>query len=262
MTSPERFPSAPPEAQDTPHLVASTASIVEVSDLAKSFGDLTVLDGVSTAFGVGRITAVVGPNAAGKSTLIKAILGLVRPDRGRIIVNGHVVSQDWDYRRGIGYMPQASHFPENLTGREVLSMLKHLRGPSAELDEELLDAFVLGPELGKQIRTLSGGTRQKLNAVIAFLFRPPLLILDEPTAGLDPVASGIIKNKIFRSRESGVSILLTSHIMSEIEQLADSVVFLHEGRVQFDGPRMDLRRLTGQQDVERAIAALMQGGLS
>jgi Cu-processing system ATP-binding protein len=141
-------------------------------------------------------------------------------------------------------------------------MLKHLRGPSAELDEELLDAFALRSELGKQIRTLSGGTRQKLNAVIAFLFRPPLLILDEPTAGLDPVASGIIKDKIFRSREAGASILLTSHIMSEIEQLADSVVFLLEGRIQFDGPRLELQRLTGQQDVERAIAVLMQGGLS
>ena len=262
MTSPERLPVVHPDALDAPRLVTSTASIVEVSDLAKSFGALTVLDGVSTSFGVGRITAVVGPNAAGKSTLIKAILGLVRPDRGRIIVNGHVVTRDWDYRRGIGYMPQASHFPENLTGREVLSMLKHLRGPTAELDEELLDAFALGPELGKQIRTLSGGTRQKLNAVIAFLFRPPLLILDEPTAGLDPVASGIIKDKILRCREAGTSVVLTSHIMSEIEQLADSVVFLLEGCVQFDGPRLELQRLTGQQNVERAIAVLMQGGTS
>jgi Cu-processing system ATP-binding protein len=259
VTSPERVPPAPPGASDAPQLVTSTAAIVEVRDLAKSFGGLTVLDGVSTTVGVGRITAVVGPNAAGKSTLIKTILGLVRPDAGRIIVNGHVVTRDWDYRRGIGYMPQASHFPENLTGREVLSMLKHLRGPSAELDEELLDAFALGPQLGKQIRTLSGGTRQKLNAVIAFLFRPPLLILDEPTAGLDPVASGIIKEKILRCRESGTSVVLTSHIMSEIEALADTVVFLLDGRVQFDGPRLELQRLTGHQGLERAIAALMQG---
>ncbi len=262
MTSPERLPVVPPVAPITPRLVTSTAAIVEVTDLGKSFGGLMALDGVSTSFGVARITAVVGPNAAGKSTLIKTILGLVRPDRGRIIVNGHVVTQDWDYRRGIGYMPQAGHFPENLTGREVLSMLKHLRGPSAELDEELLDAFALRPELGKQVRTLSGGTRQKLNAVIAFLFRPALLILDEPTAGLDPVASGIIKDKILRCRESGASVVLTSHIMSEIEELADSVVFLLEGRVQFDGPRLELQRLTGHQSLERAIAALMQGGAS
>lgn len=262
MTTPDRLPVAPTYDATTPHLVTSTAPIVEVSELDKSFGGLTVLDGISTSIGVGRITAVVGPNAAGKSTLIKTILGLVRPDRGRIIVNGHVVTRDWDYRRGIGYMPQASHFPENLTGREVLSMLKHLRGPSAELDEQLLQAFSLGPEMGKQIRTLSGGTRQKLNAVIAFLFRPPLLILDEPTAGLDPVASGIVKDKIIQCRESGASIVLTSHIMSELEELADSVVFLLEGRIQFDGPRLELQRLTGGQSLERAIAVLMKEGMS
>lgn len=261
MTSPERLPTAAPDASGAPRLVTSTAAIVEVRDLSKSFGNLTVLDEVTTAIDVGQITALVGPNAAGKSTLIKAVLGLVRPDRGRIIVNGHVVTRDWDYRRGIGYMPQASHFPENLTGREVLSMLKHLRGPSAELDEELLDALALGPELGKQIRTLSGGTRQKLNAVIAFLFRPPLLILDEPTAGLDPVASGIVKDKILRSREAGTSIVLASHVMSEIEALADSVIFLLEGNIKFEGPRVELQRLTGHEGLERAIAALMQGGL-
>lgn len=247
-----------PLTSSTTRLVQSTTPIVEVDGVHKSFGSLTVLDGVSTAIGVGRITAVIGPNAAGKSTLIKAILGLVRPDAGRIIVNGHVVNRDWDYRRAIGYMPQAGHFPENLTGREVLAMLEHLRGPAAERDEELIDSFELESELTKQIRTLSGGTRQKLNAVVAFLFRPQLLILDEPTAGLDPIASGIMKEKILRSRDAGVSVMLTSHVMSELEELADSVVFLLEGAVRFDGTRLELERRTGESRLERAVASVMQ----
>ncbi len=242
-----------------PRLVTSTAPIIEIEGLAKRFGSLHVLNDISAMVSVGRVTAVVGPNAAGKSTLIKAILGMVRPDRGRILVNGLAVGRDADYRRGIGYMPQASHFPENLSGREVLAMLRHLRGPSAEYDEELLDTFALAPELDKQVRTLSGGTRQKLNAVIAFLFRPPLLILDEPTAGLDPVASGILKDKILRCRSAGASVLLSSHVMSELEELTDSVIFMLDGSIPFQGPRAELQRVTGEDRLERAIAALMNG---
>ena len=259
MTVPQRrfAESMNPEPQAQPP--AGTAGpVVEIRDLTKRFGRLTILDAVTTRIETGCVTAVVGPNAAGKSTLIKAILGLVRPDGGTIVTNGQVVGRDSGYRRLIGYMPQASHFPQHLTGREVLSMLCHLRGASALRDEELIDSFALEPELDKQVRTLSGGTRQKLNAVAAFLFRPPLLILDEPTAGLDPVSSGILKAKIQQRRDDGASVMLTSHVMSELEELADAVVFLLDGRVQFQGPRLGLQRLTGQASLERAIAELMQ----
>jgi Cu-processing system ATP-binding protein len=258
MITPRRAPKVdePPVAGQV-KLVTSTAPIVEITDLHKSFGSLTVLDGVDTTVDVGRITAVIGPNAAGKSTLIKTMLGLVRPDSGRIVVNGMTVNADPDYRRSIGYMPQLARFPENLTGREVLAMLEHLRGPSAERDEELIEALDLEPELDKQTRTLSGGTLQKLNAVIAFLFRPPLLILDEPTAGLDPVASGIVKDKIVRATRAGASVILTSHVMSELEELSDVVIFLLEGRIQFQGTQAELRRLTGRSRLEQAVASLM-----
>ena len=238
-------------------LVTSNTPIVEVADLHKRFGDLTVLDGVNATVDVGRITAIIGPNAAGKSTLIKSILGLVRPDVGRIVVNGMTVNADPDYRRSIGYMPQLAKFPENLTGREVLAMLEHLRGPSVERDEELIETLGLEPELDKQTRTLSGGTLQKLNAAIAFLFRPPLLILDEPTAGLDPVASGIVKDKVVRATHAGASVILTSHVMSELEELSDVIVFLLDGRIQFRGTQEELRRLTGQLRLEQAVASLM-----
>jgi Cu-processing system ATP-binding protein len=156
-------------------------------------------------------------------------------------------------------MPQAARFPENLTGRKVLAMLRDLRGPAAPVDTTLLDDFGLQQELDKPVRTLSGGTRQKLNAAIAFLFRPSLLILDEPTAGLDPMASGVLKDRILSAARSGTSVVLTSHVLSELEDLVEDVVFLLDGAVRFAGPLAQLRLETGEVKLERAIAGLMRG---
>jgi Cu-processing system ATP-binding protein len=125
---------------------------------------------------------------------------------------------------------------------------------------ELLEHFHLAGELAKPVRALSGGTRQKLSAVVAFLFQPELLILDEPTAGLDPVASGIFKDKLLATRARGASVLLASHTLSELEELADDIVFLLEGQVRFHGPVARLMQMTGFANLERAIAALMQQG--
>src|SRR5262249_45260569 len=151
-----------------------------------------------------------------KTTLIKSILGLTRPDAGAILVDGLNIIGDGDaYRARIGYMPQAPRLPEHLTGTEVLALLRDLRGADAPVDESLIDAFDLRGELAKPLRTLSGGTRQKVNAVAAFLSRPALLILDEPTAGLDPVASGVLKDHIREARAAGATFIVTSHIMSE-----------------------------------------------
>lgn len=233
---------------------------IEASNLTKRFGRLEVLKGIDLTVPSGRITGLVGPNAAGKSTFIKALLGLVRPDAGRLSVLGHAVNGDERYRHGIGYMPQAARFPENLTGTEVIAMIRDLRGPAQEQDLDLLEQFHLGGELGKPVRTLSGGTRQKLSAVVAFLFRPELLILDEPTAGLDPVSSGTFKDKLLASRERGASVLLASHTLSELEELADDIVFLLDGQVRYHGPVARLMRTTGFANLERAIAALMQRG--
>lgn len=235
-------------------------SAIQARNLAKRFGRFEVLKGVDVEVRPGRITGLVGPNAAGKSTLIKAILGLVRPDSGELRVLGAPVNGDERYRSRIGYMPQAARFPDNLTGHEVLAMVRDLRGPGAEPDSSLAEAFGLAPELGKPVRTLSGGTRQKLSAVVAFLFRPDLLILDEPTAGLDPVASGIFKAHLDAARTRGAAVLLASHTLSELEALADDIVFLLEGRVRFEGAVPALMQRTGFANLERAVAALMQGG--
>jgi len=236
--------------------------VIDIHGLRKRFGPLQVLDGLDLHIRPGRITAIVGPNASGKTTLIKSILGLATPDAGEIRMAGVPVTGDDRYRARIGYMPQIARFPSNLTAAEVLRMLIDLRGPAdGSMDEELADLFEITPQLHKPLGVLSGGTRQKVNAMCAFLFRPDLLILDEPTAGLDPVASGILKDKVLRECADGRTFILTSHIVSELEELADDVAFLLEGRVRFSGPVAALKRATGHEQLERAIARVMLRGM-
>ena len=158
-------------------------------------------------------------------------------------------------------MPQIARFPENLSGRELIAMIRDLRAPVGPLDEGLIEAFHLEPQLDKPLRTLSGGTRQKINAVLAFLFRPDLLIFDEPTAGLDPMASSILKDRILAARDEGRTCIITSHVLSELEELADDVIFLLEGRPRFAGPVGELKTLTRQPTIERAVAEIMRRGL-
>ncbi len=235
------------------------SAAVEARALTKRFGRLEVLRGLDLEVPRARITGLVGPNASGKTTFIKSILGLVHPDGGDLSVFGHRVNGDERYRRQIGYMPQAASFPGNLTGLEVLRMVRDLRHHPVDAGQALLDRFRLDSELAKPVRTLSGGTRQKLSAVVAFLFDPALLILDEPTAGLDPIASGVLKDLLAEARARGATVLLASHTLAELEEVADDIVFLLEGKVRFHGSVAALREQTGCDRLERAVALLMQG---
>jgi Cu-processing system ATP-binding protein len=237
------------------------AAAIEIAGLRKRFGRVTVLDGIDAHIHRGRVTALVGPNAAGKSTFLKCILGLVRPDAGTLIVNGVHVGVDPQYRQAIGYMPQRAPFPENLTGHEVLRLLRQVRG-NVPVDFELIERFGVAAELSKRVSTLSGGTRQKLNAIAAYLFRPSIVILDEPSAGLDPLANRALKRKILQARDTGVTHLITSHVLSEVEELADEVLMLLDGRVHFSGSVHDLRTMTGERHLEPAIGRLMEAGRS
>ncbi len=230
---------------------------IEIAGLRKRFGRALVLDGIDASITRGRVTALVGPNAAGKSTLLKCLLGLVRPDAGTLIVDGVEVNGDPAYRRAIGYMPQRAPFPENLTGHEVLALLRQVRG-DVPVDFELIERFGIAGELAKRVATLSGGTRQKLNAVAAYLFRPSIVILDEPSAGLDPVANRALKRKILQTRDAGVTHLITSHVLSEVEELADEVLLLLDGRVHYNGSVNNLRTITGERHLEPAIGRLME----
>ncbi|HVX41023.1 MAG TPA: ABC transporter ATP-binding protein [Gemmatimonadaceae bacterium] len=230
--------------------------MIEIRNLAKRFGALEVLRGVTLSVGSGRVTGVVGPNGTGKTTLIKSLLGLTRPDGGDITIDGARVNGTDDYRARIGYMPQIARFPENLTARELFDMIRELRGDE-NVDEELIELFRLREQFDKPLRVLSGGTKQKVNACLAMLFRPDILILDEPTAGLDPLSSAILKDKIHAKRGEGATIIITSHIMAELEELCDDVAFLLDGVVRFVGTVRDLKAATRQANLERAIAALM-----
>jgi Cu-processing system ATP-binding protein len=232
--------------------------MIEIRSLQKSYGRQTVLERVDLDIDDGRITAVVGPNAAGKTTLIKSILGLVHPDAGSIRIGGRSIDSRGEYRADIGYMPQIARFPDNLTTENLLDMLYSLR-PNAVGDASLIEALGLSTQLTKPLRLLSGGTRQKVNAALAFLFEPSILILDEPTSGLDPIAAGAVKARITSARDRGVAVVLTSHVLSEIEEMADDVAFLMEGRIRFAGPIHELKVATRQFTLERAIAQVLRG---
>jgi Cu-processing system ATP-binding protein len=236
--------------------------MIEITGLDKHFGAVHVLRALDLHIARGRVTAIVGPNGAGKTTLLKSLLGLVHPDAGSIRIKDTMVNGDVRYRAGIGYMPQIVRFPENLSGRDLIALLTHLRGAAVAPDEELISAFALGEHLSKPVRTLSGGTRQKINALLAFLFQPELLVLDEPTAGLDPLSSSLLKDRILAERGAGATVILTSHIMNELEELADDVAFLVDGRVAYIGTLFDLKHMTNQSNLERAIAVMMRRGMA
>jgi Cu-processing system ATP-binding protein len=231
--------------------------MITLDRIRKRFGPLDVLQDVSMAVRTGAVTALVGPNGSGKTTLIKIVLGLTRADDGVLQLDGACADHAGAYRRAIGYMPQAAHFPVNLRVADVLDLVKKLR-PGEAVDDDLARAFDMEGIGGKFVGTLSGGTKQKLNAVIAFLFKPSLLILDEPTAGLDPLSANVLKEKIRSVRREGRSVLVTSHIMTELESLADDVAFLCDGRLRFAGTVADLLCHTGGASLEEAVAGLMR----
>lgn len=231
--------------------------MIQVRQLEKMFGRNSVLKKLDLSVGEGGIYAILGPNGSGKTTLIKCILGMTIPDRGEIKVNGLPVSQSWKYRKSINYMPQIAQFPGNLKLRELIRMIKDLReAPSDE--DELIHLFGLEPFIGQKMAHLSGGTRQKANIILAFMFDSPILILDEPTTGLDPASLIKLKKLIRREKERGKTILLTSHIMSFVEDVADEIIYLLEGVIYFHGTIAQLKSHTGQDDVEHAIATIAE----
>ena len=232
--------------------------MITARGVRKKFGRLSVLNGVDLDVARGSITAIVGPNASGKTTFNRIVLGLVRPDAGEITFDGKRLNGDARYRQRIGYMPQIARYPANLNGRDVMALVRDVRGHETPRDEELIDRFALAASLDKPLRVLSGGMRQRINAAVAFLFHSDLLILDEPTAGLDPISSGILKDKMLRERDAGRTLIVTSHVLSELDEVADRIVFLLDGTVQFSGTRDALLAATQEFSLERAVARLMR----
>ncbi|MBE9490396.1 MAG: ABC transporter ATP-binding protein [Bacteroidetes bacterium] len=231
--------------------------MIEIKNLNKKFGKNEVLKGLNLTINKGGIFAVLGPNGSGKTTLIKSILGMVILQSGTINLNGKTIKKDYAYRNNIDYLPQIANFPNNLSVKELIKMIKDLRGNKTDKDEELIKLFKLEPFLDKKLGTLSGGTKQKVNLVLTFMFDSPLVILDEPTTGLDPISLIRLKDVIKMEKEKGKTILITSHIMSFVEEVADEIVFLLEGVIYFKGTIPELKTKTNQPDFEHAIASIL-----
>ena len=233
--------------------------MITVRGLYKKFGKLEALSNLYLDFEKGKSYAVIGPNGSGKTTLIKSILGLVIPDTGQLQCEGTSILNHWHYREKIGYMPQFATFPNHLKVGQLMEMMKDLRPGHYVLDEELIQAYQLSDISNKRFYTLSGGTRQKVSAALAFLFSPPILILDEPTAGLDPYAVEILKSKILNERTSEKLFMITSHIMSELEELTSEVAYLDSGKLRYAGSIEDLKSSTREARLGKAIVAMLQG---
>jgi Cu-processing system ATP-binding protein len=208
--------------------------MLEIKRLFKKFGKLQVLDDVNLDIKVPGIYAVLGPNGSGKTTLIKSILGMVIPDKGDIIFDNEKIKNKYEYRRQISYLPQIARFPENLTCWELISMIKNIREQKSD-EDPLIQIFDLDKHLDKDLKYLSGGTKQKINLVLAMMFDSPVLIFDEPTAGLDPLALLRFKELLSNLKSKGKIIILTTHEINFVEQVADSIIFLLDGKVYFNG---------------------------
>jgi len=232
--------------------------MITIKKLKKKFGKLEVLQDVNVTFQKGECVALIGPNGCGKTTLIKSILGMVLPDSGEIIFNEKPITKEYKYRENIGYMPQIGRYPDNMSIGQIIEMIKEIRNSKAVLDEDLISGFELQPMFDKQMRTLSGGTTQKVSATLAFLFNPDVLILDEPTAGLDPLASEILKEKIIREKEKGKLILITSHLLSELDDMITQLIFMQDGKIHFHKTIPELLAATGETKISKAIAKILK----
>lgn len=233
--------------------------MIEIKNLTKKFNKFSALNNIDLSFNDGQSIALIGPNGCGKTTLIKSILGLNVIETGDIMVNGESVKDHYMYRNHIGYMPQIGRYPENMSIGETIKMIQDIRKiPKEQWDTELLEAFELDKISDKKMRTLSGGTTQKVSAVLAFMFNPSIIILDEPTAGLDPLASEILKNKIVKEKAKGKLIIITSHLLSELDDIVSEIVFMNEGRILVHQSVSDLMKETQTEKISDGIVSILK----
>ncbi len=233
--------------------------MITLDHATKKFGKVEAINSLSLTLQDGQLTSLIGPNGSGKTTLIKSILGLVQLSSGTITVNGKNIKQENEYRKIIGYMPQMGRFPDHMTVEQLFGIIKGLRKiQEANLDLDLYNEFEIKEFSNKSLGSLSGGMRQKVSAAIAFLFHPQILILDEPTAGLDPISSEIFKNKIRKENLKNKLVIITSHILSDIEDITTHVIYMQEGKLLYYGKIDELYQNSGEQNLSRSIAYLMR----
>ncbi|HWR31982.1 MAG TPA: ABC transporter ATP-binding protein [Chitinophagaceae bacterium] len=234
--------------------------MIRIEHISKRFKKLQALNDITVEFGKGQVVSLIGPNGSGKTTLIKCILEMVRPDKGKIFVDNTPINGIPSYREKTGYMPQIGRYPDNMKVGHLFKMLMNIRNTNeTSTDNFLVEQFELKKIFEKPMRTLSGGTRQKVSAAVAFLFDPPILILDEPTAGLDPLASEILKEKILTEKKKEKLILITSHILSDLDEITTHIMYMQEGKMQFFNNMATIQEETGELRLGKAIAKIMKG---
>ncbi|GAB2776556.1 ABC transporter ATP-binding protein [Streptomyces daliensis] len=239
----------------------NTATAISVSGLVKTFGRTRALDGLDLEVGTGEVHGFLGPNGAGKSTTIRVLLGLLRADTG----TARLLGQDpWDdaveLHRRLAYVPGDVELWPNLTGGEAIDLLARLRGGIDKgRRDELIERFDLDPT--KKGRTYSKGNRQKVAIVAALASDAELLLLDEPTAGLDPLMEVIFQDVIFQAKDAGKTVLLSSHILAQVEKLCDRVSIIRLGRTVQSGTLSEMRHLTRttiEAETERPVTGLRE----
>jgi ABC-type multidrug transport system ATPase subunit len=233
---------------------AEDGVVIEVQDITKQYAGVAALDGVSFTAHEGEVVALVGPNGAGKSTLLKCLLGLVRFEGTALVGGLEVELFGKQVRRVAGYLPQAPQFPPHLTTGETLAYFARLRGLRDEDIDARLDMLGLIPHAGKRVSGLSGGLRQRLGLAVALLGDPPVLLLDEPVASLDPEGRGLFADLLSELTARGRTVLLSTHIFEMLEAIAGRVLVLVDGRLTYDGSVDGLVR-RGERSA-RLVAAL------
>jgi Cu-processing system ATP-binding protein len=233
--------------------------MIKIDKLNKVFGKHRVLKDITLNFEKGQGVALIGPNGSGKTTLIKVLLGLVSANSGEVIFDGRSIKGQSDYRQQVGYMPQMSRFPANMTVLQLFNMMKSLRSDikEEEYDLDLYKAFEIEAMASKRLEILSGGMKQKVSAALAFLFDPTVLILDEPTAGLDPVSNEILKEKLKRMIDRGKLVLVTSHILNDLDEITTHVAYMMDGEVRFYKSLDQLKNETAESRLNRIIAQVL-----
>lgn len=232
--------------------------MIQIENLYKKYNQQQVLNDISLDFKANECVALIGPNGCGKTTLIKSILGMVLPDKGSINVLGQSIKNNNSYRDQIGYMPQIGRYPENMSIGQIFDMILDIRKSDRALDKELYEEYKLESLMHKNMRTLSGGTTQKVSAALAFLFDPLIYILDEPTAGLDPLASEILKNKMMRVKTENKLTVITSHLLTDLDDLITSIVFMQDGKLIFHRSVAELKESTQEEKISKAISKILK----
>jgi ABC-2 type transport system ATP-binding protein len=229
-------------------------AVIKISALEKTFGDVRALDGLDLEVAAGEVHGFLGPNGSGKSTTIRILLGLLRADGGSVsMLDGDPWSEAATLHRRLAYVPGDVNLWPNLTGGEVIDLLGRMRGG---LDErrraELLELFELDPS--RKSRTYSKGNRQKVALVAAFSAGAELLLLDEPTSGLDPLMESAFRRCVTEARDRGTTVLLSSHILAEVEALCDRVSIIRAGRTVQSGSLAQLRHFTRTTVIAETVA--------